>query len=176
MKKYISLCAVVSLLFISGFASVSAYYTTNTYTPYYNNYSTGARSNSYTYTQGCYVYSYDAYTRITSLIGSTCQTNTYSNTNYNSSYYPAYNSNTYPSYSSNTYPSYQTYYTQPTYSYAYTNPYYTYSYNNGYWGQGGSNGFFNSNTGNYGYGNYYDNYVPTPTTNCYYVNSYYTCY
>lgn len=185
MRNNIAIVTTLGLMCISGLMSVSAY------TPYYNNYSTGARSNSYTYVQGCYTYSYDAYTRITSLIGSNCATNTTNtgyntgyNTNYNnnSSYYPTYSSNTYPTYSSNTY-SYSvpatsySYYTQPTtYSYytqpnTYTSysPYYTYGYDNGYWNQGGSNGFLNG-----GYNN--SNYVPTPTTGCYYVSGYYACY
>lgn len=167
MRKNIAIVTTLCLMSISGLMSVHAY------TPYYNNYSTGTRSNSYTYVQGCYIYSYDAYTRITSLIGSTCSTantNSYNYNNYNSMYYPTYSSNTYPTYSSNTYTysvpaTTYSYYTQPT-TYTSYSPYYTYGYNDGYWSRGVYTGFFNDNNG----------YIPTPTTGCYYVNGYYTCY
>ena len=47
------------------------------YTPYYNTYANTPTSNSYQFTQGCYVYNYDRYTGITSLVGSNCNVNTY---------------------------------------------------------------------------------------------------
>lgn len=116
MRKFI-----LNIIFITGFfiggalpASAQYNYTDNvynpydTFTPYYNTYVNTPTSNSYTYTQGCYVYQYDAYTRITSLIGSNCTTNTY------------------------TYPIYQTYYTLPTYTYTYVEPTYQYIYTPGY--------------------------------------------
>lgn len=161
MRKNISIIAITSLIFVSSVYSTLAYYT-----PYYNNYSNTPTSNSYTFQQGCYTYSYDAYTRITSLIGSTCQVNT----SYN--YYPTYSSNYYPTYSSSYYPRYS-YNTTPV-NYTVTNPYYVYSYNNGYWTIGGATNAGYNYYDNYNY--YYNNHVNTPNTSCYYVNGYYTCY
>lgn len=152
----------LGVLFISGSLLASAQYYSNydynNYTPYYNTYQNSAYSNSYIYTQGCYKYQYDRYTHITSLLGSTCNTNTYT--------YPTYQ-NTY-TYQYQTYP----------YMYSYTYPtsqYYTYSYNNGYWYPGSSN-YYNGSTYNYGYnyGYNYNNY--NNNYGCYWSGGYQVCY
>lgn len=133
MKKII-LSTIVGLAFIpSVFAQ---YYTTN-----YSNYPTYGNTGSnvsFTYTRGCDTYSYNSYTRLTVIIGSSCSNSGYNYSNYNYSY--GYNNSGY------VYPTYSYQYVQPTYNnYNYG---YNYGYNNGY---------------NYGYNNY--NYGYTPTYN-----------
>lgn len=169
MKKIISIGGIAGAVFLGGALLVSAQYYGN-YTPYYNTYQNTASSNSYVYTQGCYKYQYDAYTRVTSLIGSICTTNTNTNTNYNTC--PTYQ--TYPyTYGCNN--STSQYYTYPT------SQYYTYMYNNGSWYP--ANSYYpNNNYGGYGYNyNSYTNYTYntgyTNTSNgCYWSGGYQVCY
>ncbi len=190
MKKIISTIGLGSLLFISGALFTSASY----YTPYYNTYQNAPTSNSYVYVQGCYTYQYDAYTRVTSLLGSTCTT-AYPTTN---SYYNNYSY----SYPVTTAYSYQNTYTQ-NYSYpvstsypvttsypvstAYTpaSPYYTYGYYEGNWYPGYQNttftDLFNSNSYGNSYNNYsiygdYNNNYNYMNNGCYYQNGYQVCY
>jgi len=158
MKTIISLTFGFLLAFSAiGTVSAQVYYSYsgsghhNQHQPSYGS----QQQASYTYTQGCYTYYYNGYTRTTSIISSTCQAqNVYS------------------------------YVTPVTYSY-YTSPYYTYSYqqNTNSWYSPYSN-YYNygyTNTG-YNYGNYYNNYgyynngrVYTPTNPCYSVGGYYVC-
>jgi hypothetical protein len=185
MKKIISTVGLGSLLFVSGTLFTLASY----YTPYYNTYQNAPTSNSYVYVQGCYTYQYDAYTHITSLLGSTCTTT-----------YPAYNNSYYNNYSYS-YPvttaySYQNTYTQNysypvstsypvTTSYMPASPYYTYGYYEGNWYPGYQNttftDLFNSNSYGNSYNNYsnyggYNNNYNYMNNGCYYQNGYQVCY
>jgi hypothetical protein len=171
MKKIfstlISTLSFTSLLFIMGTANASAqYYNYNygsNYTPYYNTYSNAPSSNSYQFTQGCYVYNYDRYTGITSLLGSNCTTNTYNNNySYNNGYNYGYNNYTYgyvqPTYTTtyvapvqNTYtvPAINTYGYNNGYNYGYNNQYATYQYVNGVWVLSNGTNYNTNNTGCY---------------------------
>lgn len=162
MKKILSMTLLTGTLFISGMMFASAYYT-----PYYNVYQNAPTSNSYVYTQGCYTYQYDRYTQVTSLIGSTCQTNT---------------SYTYPTTQySYVAPAQQTYYTYPSYNYGYVQPVaQTYHYSHGAWypTTNYTNSYYNTNSyyDSYNYTSY-SPYSYTGTSNgCYWSNGYQVCY
>lgn len=201
MKKIISTLGLATTLFVMGahFASAQYYdnsydtygnYTygnTNTYsngyTPYYNTYNTGSYSNSYQFMQGCYIYSYDRYTRVTSLVGSRCNTSTNYNTNYT---YPTTNTYTYPVQTSYTSPN--TYYNNgynsgcnyATYGYAYYNSNCYQGYGQGYSGYGTYqyvNGAWVAPSAGYTYPNYnYNNNNNYNNGGCYYVNGQMACY
>lgn len=154
MKKILLTSSVFVTLFISGLSFASAQYT-----PYYNVYQNAPTSNSYIYRQGCYIYQYDRYTQITSLIGSNCQAQQPTYT------YPTYQQPTYqPNY---TYPTYQQNYTYPSYNNY--SPYQTYGYSHGTWYRGYSGnglvGIINNTLSNY-----------QDTNSCYYQNGYQVCY
>ena len=170
MKKIILNLSLPAILFIMGLNLASAqYYNYNTnyntntygnygnnssnYTPYYNTYANAPTSNSYQFTQGCYIYNYDRYTRITSLLGSNCNVNnnnTYSyNTgynNYNNTYNYGYNTSYNSGYVQPTYTNTYTYPTQNTYPYNNynNNQYSTYRYVNGVWVPGNTNTYQNN--------------------------------
>ena len=165
MKKIFFSLSLVSTLFIAGLNTASAQYYNNynygyNYTPYYNTYANAPASNSYQFTQGCYIYNYDRYTGITSLLGSNCSVGNY-NYGYNNMYSYGYNYGYVQ-------PTYTTTYIAPyqnTYNYGYNNQYGTYRYVNGVWIP--STGYnYNYNGSNiYNYGN----------TGCYYTYGTYVC-
>lgn len=90
MKKIVSIGILVVALFVSG-SSVFAYHTSGQI------YSIPTYS-SFTYTSGCNVYRYDPYTRTSTFLYTTCQTQTYPTYNYSNQnyyYYPCNNNGYY---------------------------------------------------------------------------------
>ena len=180
MKKIISITGLISTVFLGGVLSTFAY------TPYYNTYQNTAVSNSYVYVEGCYTYQYDAYTRRTSLIGSTCSTTNagygYGGYGYNNTMYTIPVSTSYSaSYSYPVTTSYPVATSYPvTTAYTPNSPYYTYGYTNGSWYPGYQNSIlgdlFTGNSYNTSYYNGYNNNYGNYGYNCSYQNGYQVCY
>lgn len=167
MKTFISLTlGLLCALSTYGTASAQVYYS---YNNGYNNTYQNTQQASYTYTQGCYTYYYNGYTRSTSIIGSTCQSqNVYSYTTPVS-----YTYTTSPTYTYTTSPSYT--YTTPTSYTNQTSPYYVYGYerSNATWYPRYNNSYFFN--GDSSYNSYDSTFVPTPRTYCYTINGYSVC-
>ena len=113
---------------------------------YQNNYYVQPVQTSYQYTQGCNTYKYDAYTRLTTLVSSTC----YLNNTYQNNYQYTYPTNQYS-------------------TYRYVNGVWVYGNGNT------SSGCNQNNYYGYGYNNTY-NTCNHNTNGCYWQNGYQVCY